>query len=281
VFYVGTDEAGYGPLLGPLVIAATVFESDAPRASLKADGVADSKVVYTKNGRAGLARALAPCLGGTTMKLSELLGTHSVRGDPRVDYPWYRTDATETVEDALAPPLGFRDVRFNPVCEREFNDACARAGSKGTVLFRETIRALRGVLAGLPEHAEVDIMCDKHGGRRRYADLLMAELGPSALVTERESPAHSSYNLVVEDRPIRIRFLARADALDLPVALASMTAKFVRELFMESLNDFFASRRAGLRPTAGYTTDGRRFLEDIRPVLADLDLPLDCFVRSR
>ena len=80
---------------------------------------------------------------------------------------------------------------------------------------------------------------------------------------------------------MRVRFLAKADALDPPVALASMAAKFVRELFMEALNDFFVSRRDGLRRTAGYTVDGRRFLEEVRPVLADLDLPEECFVRSR
>jgi ribonuclease HII len=279
VFYVGTDEAGYGPLLGPLVIAATVFESSAPRASLAADGVGDSKQVYGRHGRAGLARVLAPCFGSDTLRLSALLATHSVRPDPRPAYPWYG-ESEEAVEPSGSLP-GFRALRFNPVCEREFNEACARDGSKGTVLFRETMRVMRGVIDTLPEGAEVDVLCDKHGGRRRYADLLMAELGPSSLLTERESAAHSSYRLKVDGRPMRIRFLAKADALDPPVSLASMTAKFVRELFMEALNEFFGARRGGLRPTAGYTVDGRRFLEDVRPVLEDLGVPLDCFVRSR
>jgi len=280
VFYVGTDEAGYGPLLGPLVIAASVFETDAPRASLASEGVGDSKLVYARHGRAGLARALSPCFGARELRLSGLLATHSVRGDPRASYPWYG-DAAESVDRALSTPPAFRALRFNPVCEREFNDGCAREGSKGTVLFRETMRVLRGALETLPAGAEVDVLCDKHGGRRRYADLLMAELGPSRLLTERESALHSSYRLEADGRAMRIRFLAKADALDPPVALASMAAKFVRELFMQALNDFFVSRRDGLRRTAGYTVDGRRFLEDVRPVLADLDLPPECFVRSR
>ncbi|MHC4408590.1 MAG: hypothetical protein ACYS0F_06260, partial [Planctomycetota bacterium] len=54
MFYVGTDEAGYGPLLGPLVIAATLFETDGQLSSLAADGVGASKQVYTRRGRAGL-----------------------------------------------------------------------------------------------------------------------------------------------------------------------------------------------------------------------------------
>ena len=279
MYYIGTDEAGYGPLLGPLVIAATLFESDRPRDELGADGVGDSKQVYVRSGRAGLARVLASCFDGE-LRLSSLLATHSVREDPRADYPWYG-DAVQPV-DTPAPPLSsFRAVRFNPVCEQEFNAGCARDGSKGTVLFRETMRAMTAVLDLVPEGAEVDVLCDKHGGRRRYADLLMAELWPTSITVERESALLSSYRLVVAGRPIRVRFAAKADADDPPVSLASMTAKFIRELFMEALNEFFTKRRDGLRPTAGYAVDGRRFLDEIRPLLRDLEIAEECFVRSR
>ena len=65
------------------------------------------------------------------------------------------------------------------------------------------------------------------------------------------------------------------------VALASMAAKYVRELFMEALNSFFAERRADLRRTAGYAVDGRRFLAEIQPVLEELAIESDIFVRSR
>ena len=279
MYYIGTDEAGYGPLLGPLVIAATLFESDRPRDELGADGVGDSKQVYVRSGRAGLARVLASCFDGE-LRLSSLLATHSVREDPRAGYPWYG-DAVQPV-DTPAPPLpSFRAVRFNPVCEQEFNAGCARDGSKGTVLFRETMRAMTAVLDLVPEGAEVDVLCDKHGGRRRYADLLMAELWPTSITVERESALLSSYRLIVAGRPIRVRFAAKADADDPPVSLASMTAKFIRELFMEALNEFFTKRRDGLRPTAGYAVDGRRFLDEIRPLLRDLEIAEECFVRSR
>ncbi|MHC4952432.1 MAG: hypothetical protein ACYTGZ_00955 [Planctomycetota bacterium] len=281
MIYIGTDEAGYGPLLGPLVIAATVFESDAPRAALTADGVADSKVVYTRRGRAGLGRVLAPCFDvEQPLSLASLLARHSVRGDPRSAYPWYG-DVQDVAHDPGPRPAGFRALHVNPVCEQEFNAGCARDGSKGTVLFRETMRAVRVALADLPPDADVDITLDKHGGRRRYSGLLMAELGPRNLLTERETPLHSSYSLRLGERAIRMRFLAKADALDQPVALASMAAKYVRELFMEALNSFFLARRAGLKKTAGYAVDGRRFLEDVQPVLEDLAIQSDTFVRSR
>ena len=80
---------------------------------------------------------------------------------------------------------------------------------------------------------------------------------------------------------MRVRFVAKADAHDAPAALASMTAKYVRELFMEGLNDFFAAKRKGLRRTAGYAVDGRRFLDDVRDLLEELKVDADRFVRTR
>jgi len=281
VIYIGTDEAGYGPLLGPLVIAATVFESEAPRSALVAEGADDSKVVYTRRGRPGLARVLAPCFDvPSPIELSTLLERHSVRGDPRAPYPWYG-DVKEAEYAGFSRPPEFRALYFNPVCEHEYNAACARDGSKGTVLFRETMRVVRAALADLPPREPVDLLCDKHGARNSYGGLLMAELGPINMVTERETRAQSSYRLEVDGRPMQVRFLAKADALDAPVALASMTAKYVRELFMEAFNDFFAARREGLRRTAGYTVDGRRFLGDIGDLLQDLQLDADTLTRDR
>ena len=107
----------------------------------------------------------------------------------------------------------------------------------------------------------------------------MAELEPATLVTERETPAVSSYRLRRRGRDISIRFVRQADATDKAAALASMAAKYVRELFMEGLNAYFASRVADLRPTAGYYQDGRRFLVDIEGVLGELDCERDTFVR--
>ena len=281
MIYIGTDEAGYGPLLGPLVIAATVFESDAPRGSIAVEGAADSKVVYTRHGRAGLARVLGACFDASTPRtLSALLDRHSVRGDPRGAYAWYG-DVTDAEAPAIERPRALRGIFVNPVCEQEFNAACARDGSKGTVLFRETMRVVNAALETLPAGAEVDIVCDKHGGRSRYAELLIAELGPRQIVTVRESRAESSYRIEAAGRRLRVRFLAKADAGDSPVALASMAAKYVRELFMESFNAYFARRQPGLRPTAGYTVDGRRFLADVAPLLEDLQIDADSLIRSR
>ena len=280
MLYVGTDEAGYGPLLGPLVVAAAVYEHPGPRAELPGEGIADSKKIYSRGGRRALARVLGAYLGcPAPVRLGDLLERHSVREDPRGFYPWY-PDVRDPEAAAGEAPQAFRRLWVNPVCEREFNGGCAEFESKAALLFHETMRLVVRALDEAPG-AEADICCDKHGGRNRYAALLMAALQPSSLVAERESAACSSYRLVVGGRRLTVRFLRRADATDTPVALASMAAKYVRELFMEGLNTFFAERVRGLRPTAGYHGDGERFLHEVEHVLAQLDCPVQAFARSR
>lgn len=280
MLHIGTDEAGYGPLLGPLVVAGAVYETPAARGTLPGDGIGDSKVIYARGGRPALARALGPYLRlAAPVRLSRLLDGLSVRGDPRPGYLWYGEVQDAEVEPG-EPPGEFRRLYVNPVCERDFNAGCGGDGGKAGLLFRETMRIVRRALDEYPE-AEAEIVCDKHGGRNRYAGLLMTELSPSTLISERESKECSTYRLTIRGRSVRIRFLARADGADVPAGLASMAAKYVRELFMEGLNAFFAARIDGLRPTAGYYADGRRFLRDVETVLRELPEARADFVRSR
>jgi hypothetical protein len=67
----------------------------------------------------------------------------------------------------------------------------------------------------------------------------------------------------------------------LPTALASMTAKYHRELAMRAFNDFWLARVPGLRPTAGYPGDSRRFKREIAGVQRALGIEDRVLWRSR
>ena len=69
--------------------------------------------------------------------------------------------------------------------------------------------------------------------------------------------------------------------LHLPVALASMVCKYVRELMMGLLNAFWQERVEGLAATAGYYTDGRRFFGEIGQAMAELGVDEGLMYRSR
>ena len=138
-----------------------------------------------------------------------------------------------------------------------------------------------------PEDPRVTV--DLLGGRVHYAALLREAFPEAEVEVLREGEHHSSYVLVERDedgrhwlpRRMALEFRARGEEASFPVALASCLAKYARELSMEAFNAWFEARQPGLRPTAGYTTDGRRWLADARDVLGREGLERDLLVRRR
>ena len=97
----------------------------------------------------------------------------------------------------------------------------------------------------------------------------------------RETPATSSYELKTSGRGMRLHFVVKADDRFLPVSLASMTSKYLRELIVGNINRYFNSFGADLKPTAGYWKDGLRLIEDIKTHLPDVRFDSEQLIRSR
>lgn len=95
-----------------------------------------------------------------------------------------------------------------------------------------------------------------------------------------EEDAFSRYRLERDGSMLTITFTAEGESKHLPVALASMIAKYTRELLMARLNRFFRSRVPELKPTAGYVQDGRRFVREIGPVVRSLRIDTNDLVRQ-
>ena len=131
--------------------------------------------------------------------------------------------------------------------------------------------ALAAELIGPLADAPIAVVCDKHGGRNRY-DRLLAEHFPDRLVeVYGEGRQASIYRFGPAQRRIEFRFQARAESC-LPAALASMAAKYLRELAMRAWNHFWCGRIDGLAPTAGYPQDARRFKDAIASVQRALEI---------
>ncbi|MFP6648221.1 MAG: hypothetical protein VB817_02100, partial [Pirellulaceae bacterium] len=77
-----------------------------------------------------------------------------------------------------------------------------------------------------------------------------------------------------------IRFAVGGESF-LPVALASMTAKYLRELAMAAFNAFWQQQLPGLRPTAGYPQDARRFAGEIDEARQLMEIENDLLWRCR
>ena len=95
-------------------------------------------------------------------------------------------------------------------------------------------------------------VCDKHGGRNYYTALLQHHFSEHWIEPVFESHAESRYEWGPPESRVRVAFRMNGERF-LPTALASMTAKYLRELAMRAFNEFWCARVPDLRPTAGYS----------------------------
>jgi len=96
--------------------------------------------------------------------------------------------------------------------------------------------------------------------------------GDGPIANEMPAPAAPPVDIAVRDR---------CESWSLATALASMVAKYVRELYMIQLNAYFRSLVPDLAPTAGYGRDAWRFLDDVAAARAAAGVPDAAILRTR
>lgn len=319
VVVVGIDEAGYGPLLGPLVVSATAFElpaelagrslwellahsvAPAPRPRDRRLPIVDSKKLYHRgDGLARLERSALAAIAAAgdfprdTDHLWQLVAPHL---PPLLaQYPWYReaalplpvaSDAGGTRlaarrlrDDAAAHGVVSAGVYCEPLLEGHYNRLVASTRNKAVVLFGLTTRLIQRVADAHPGHS-LHIFADKQGGRGHYGRMLMRAFDDRRLVVLEESDAHSAYELRRAPADWRVAFAQGGEAQHLPIALASIVCKYVRELLMQAFNAWWARHAPGVAATAGYYQDGMRFIGEVRPHFARLSIDERWMIRRQ
>lgn len=308
-YLIGTDEAGYGPNLGPLTVTGTLwrvpdlnldlYESLRSIVSSKPLGrgtesasllhVADSKAVYRasktieslersvlailfalranvpSDERALLRDAFSKCVED---RVALLAGEHPLWSprDP-FDLPLacpldqlrkLGSTFSETCESA---GIELMDIQCRPMFPAAFNRSVETLGNKAHLLSSQTMQIVSNLLASTAGE-DISIFCDKHGGRSRYLPLIQQHLTGQLVTVEIESRALSRYRWQDNGRQITIQFSVKGES-QLPVALASMVSKYVREVFMHVWNEFWQEHVDDLKPTKGYPVDAKRFMADI------------------
>ena len=316
MIYAGIDEAGYGPLLGPLCVGVSAFRIDAdadaapapidlwkllaaavckkPKDTRRRIAVADSKKLKS-NGKSPLVHLergvlTFSCDDAPTSdeQLFARLGVHArtSRATPWHAHPQSLPVSHTSDEIAIARNLligalarsGARIEHFgvSALDAPAFNAIYESLRNKARVnlsLVLDAIRTIDLMRGDQPAFIAVD----RQGGRSDYAGELEAHIARGAAVNIMHEDHERSAYCVGEN--LVISFEVEAEERHLPVALASMGAKYVRELSMRRLNAFFAQRMEGLHPTAGYVEDGRRYLAEVKPILHAESIPERDFVR--
>ncbi len=320
-YLIGIDEAGYGPNLGPLVIAATLWRIPGspkrsvdlydrlqhvicrePRRKRTSDQchpseqgarlpIADSKVLYTPH--AGLKMLEASVL---SMLLCAGMRPRDWRGIwdliapdaliERDSIVWHQgfnprlpvaADRREVLANGQSVKQGLREagvrllaVRTVVLFPERFNRLVNEYGSKGAALSRETVRLLSHMLDGCT-NAPILAVGDKHGGRNYYSHFLQEQFPDHLVEVYGEGALESTYRFGPAARRIEVRFRVRGEEL-MPIALASMVAKYFRELAMRAFNAFWCSHIPELKQTAGYPADAKRFKHEIAGMQSTLGI---------
>jgi hypothetical protein len=266
--------------------------------------IGDSKKLYNRKS----PRALWPLERGVLAMLHTrrqcpttlgdlLVGVTRNAHDESRTYPWYCPPdglplprCLGAVDVALAGnslavqmrKAGVRllGIRAEPVFAGEFNRVVRATRNKGTTVLDVTGRLL-ACLWRRSSSGQIRIHVDRQGGRMRYMGLLERVFDGCRFRILDETDTRSAYEVSDQRRVAEVSFCVDAEDGCLPVALASMTSKYIRELFMAMLNAFWAGRVGGLASTAGYYSDGRRFFGEIQPTMRKLEIHQDMLYRCR
>ena len=306
--YAGIDEAGYGPMLGPLCVAQSIFSVEEWAPGEKAPdlwtilgeaigktkrdaktkiAVGDSKTlklsnsVKTKHPLVHLERAVLAFLGArdgafptTDIQLFESLGAKLE------DQPWYDGDPIGLPLGTGKDLLGVDVSHLRTVMKRQRVELVElQVQIIDVSAFNEIYLSRRSKAAatelGLLHHL-------------RSAQARRARFEHTRIICDRQGGRtryHAMLSGVFSDLETReesarasrygvgeelgVLLTPKADDAYFPVAMASMAAKLVRELAMMRFNRYWSTRQSEIKPTAGYVKDARRWLADMQGTVTD------------
>jgi len=316
--YAGIDEAGYGPMFGPLCVGSCVLVLPDHN---PADGAPDmwgllDHIICKKRKDAKHKIAVNDSKQLKSNAKKKAL-THLERGvfaflsAMGKELPENDVEFFQTLRCEIAPSPWYESQTHLPVgndinllridCSRlktalsdahitcglmectavdveKYNERTANA-TKSALNFSVAMGHVHRIIQKYPtEHPR--IMIDRHGGKIKYRNDLQLFWPEAKIQVLIEDPALSRYRVNINGKLATMTFASKTDEHHMPAALASMIAKYTRELHMLRFNKYFVSEMPELKPTAGYVQDGRRFLQEIEPILEQNGIKRELLVRS-
>ncbi|MGV6814582.1 MAG: hypothetical protein ACWA5W_06165 [Phycisphaerales bacterium] len=303
LLYTGIDEAGYGPMLGPMCVAQSSFlvtdwavGDPAPDfwdtlheaiGKTKTDAktriaIGDSKKLKlanstkTKHPLIHLERAVLAMLATrdgqyptTDLELFERLGADLERT------PWAQGGAMDLPLGSSMEQLNIDASHLRTVMNKHGVTLVGiRVNTIHVEQFNELYLTTRSKASAttlaMVEHLRT---LESHRQRATHIRIVCDRQGGRTRYRSILSDLYPDIR-AIEESPRASRYAIgdkmgilltpKADDYYFPVALASMAAKLVRELMMMRFNRYWATRNPELKPTAGYVQDARRWLAEMQ-----------------
>jgi ribonuclease HII len=315
---VGIDEAGFGPILGPLVVSSSTFHVPDNLVWANLWEVLRKSVSEKRarlNGRLLIAdskKAFTRAVGLKHLKKTVLATLNYLGKDPKSltdlimalcpdclshlnEYPWYRkiddysldiesagaqigaamlkTDFENTGVELLGLQSRILEVAY-------YNKMIEAVNNKAKVLFTAVAELMQLAIERF-KNENIEIVVDRQGGRSHYRRELQLMFEDRELRVIHEDQDRSSYELSGGKNKLRVHFIVGADDKFLPVSLASMASKYLRELLVDNINEYFRGFNSAVKPTAGYWKDGLRFIEDLKTHIPNIKYDANQLIRSR
>jgi hypothetical protein len=245
---VGIDEAGFGPILGPLVVSSCSFslpqdllgtnlwqilKKTAYNKRKHLAGrllITDSKKAYTRSlGIKHLERTVLAallCLGEKPATLNDLLAILCKDVLNRLsNYPWYKDAGKlplpiDDPDKIIAASALASDLASNDITLKELKCCCLDVGfynkmmdsvkNKANVLFTATSQLIKNAYDSNMQD-DIEIIIDRQGGRTRYREHLLRCFPDMYLTIIRETQQASSYELKLDNRRVILHFVVDAD----------------------------------------------------------------------
>lgn len=300
---VGVDENGLGPLLGPLVATAVTLDvADYQAARLRRIGerigLHDSKqtagfgqMAWTESVALSLLRELHGTMPTTFDQLLLMISLDPIDTLASICPSGARPQCWS--EDMPLPAFGGDADSGAPALKRlaragvkvtHFRTALACAGrlnasyADGGTRLSMDLTLFERLLVDARARSETDLhaVCGMVGGMRDYAQHFRT-FAPNDVTEGAHARGRREYQVAGLGE---VAFVVSADALHLPVGIASMVGKYVRELAMERQNRFYRRHDASLKTGSGYHDPvTKRFVTDSESLRRKLHVVDTCFTR--
>lgn len=290
MLHIGLDENGYGPVMGPLVVTGVIATMDLDK-DWPGD-IYDSKLLFThQNTHKELEKIALSILNISKGKFSH--STSGIFENFQQDFKcpkdisicfenlpeiplWTTKKDIENFTKFLSAfcekkQLKILSINSVILCVHKFNSFCRQNMKKDFInylLFEKII------LQALSKSDNLFVKAGKIGGRKDYKKFLEKTFHNWQINNIMEKPEISGYLLIRNNKKIALNFVRDIESRSFLGVLAGIYGKYIRELFMHSINSFLGTKRY----ISGYRDiQTKKFLN----ILSHKELDFDCILRIK